>query len=142
MLKSHIKRELLSRCCHLVFRSSIYLAKQHTIINSTQFYNDEHPQETNNFPLQTTPACHKNETMSSSSSSREVFRFKVIYNDGGINHIRCKSKSNIDGLMSWILTVCSKWLNVVRNGDGSIDAHLWHACPRTSSSRTHNSRSQ
>jgi hypothetical protein len=54
-------------------------------------------------------------------SSREVFRLKVIFNDGGIT-IDAEANQTMIYVMG---IVCSKWLNILRNGDGSIDAHPW-----------------
>ena len=54
-------------------------------------------------------------------SSRKVFRLKVIFNDGGIT-IDAAANQTMTHVMG---IVCSKWLNILRNGDGSIDAHPW-----------------
>ena len=57
----------------------------------------------------------------STGSSRNVFRLKVIFNDGGIT-IDAEANQTMTHVMG---IVCSKWLNILRNGDGSIDAHPW-----------------
>ena len=54
-------------------------------------------------------------------SSREIFRLKIIHNDGGIT-IDAASNKTMTHVMG---IVYSKWLNVLRNGDGLIDDHHW-----------------
>ena len=55
------------------------------------------------------------------SLSREVFRLKVIYNDGGIT-VDVGANQTLTHVMG---IVCSKWLNILRDGDGSIDFYIW-----------------
>jgi hypothetical protein len=68
-----------------------------------------------------TDARHFSPTKKSTASSREVFRLKVIFSDGGVT-IDVASNQTMTHVM---LMVCSKWLSILRNGDGSIDAHNW-----------------
>jgi hypothetical protein len=55
------------------------------------------------------------------SMSLPVYRLQVVANDGGIvfdvgSHQTLKTVMNI---------ACSKWINIVRNGDGGVDDHHW-----------------
>jgi len=54
-------------------------------------------------------------------STKEVFRLKVIFNDGGII-IDAGANQTMTHVMG---IVCSKWLNILRNGDGSMDGQPW-----------------
>lgn len=48
-----------------------------------------------------------------------MFHLKVIFNDGGITIDAGSNQTMAHGMG----IVCSKWLNIIRNGDGSLDAH-------------------
>jgi hypothetical protein len=62
------------------------------------------------------------EKESEKTCTREVYRLKAIYNDGGITFDIGANQT----LHQVMRIVCSKWLNILRDGDGTIDSHPWH----------------